>query len=491
MAVAVDTTRGMGASALRKEDGELLTGQARFIDDIKLPGMAHMVVVRSPFAHATITGIDSTAARRLAGVSAVYTADDLEFAAGVPCASNPTGQVRQPERPPLAKGKVRHAGEPVAIVLAADRYVARDAADLVQVSYDVLPAVIGVDAALASGAPLVHDQYPDNVCVVIENVTDGVEEAFAAADVVVKQTLHNQRTIPGAIEPRGVVAHWIGSSDELMVHSSTQIPHFVRTFLAICCNVSEAKVRVIAPDVGGGFGGKLNCYAEEFIAAAASKKLGAPVKWIEERSESLVATIHGRAQDAHMEIAADGEGKILALRAHYIQDVGSYLQLLTPSIAHLTLFIAEGCYDIPQVDLKVTEVFTNTVPTDACRGAGRPEATHAIERTMDALAAEVGIAARRCGGATSSASSRTPPTPASPTTPATTTRRSTGRSRCPIQPASRPAVRRRNRGAGCSAAGCRRTSRSAGWRRRRSPMPSASRPAAGRAPRCGSTPPAR
>ncbi len=391
MAVAVDTTRGMGASALRKEDGELLTGQARFIDDIKLPGMAHMVVVRSPFAHATITGIDSTAARRLAGVSAVYTADDLEFAAGVPCASNPTGQVRQPERPPLAKGKVRHAGEPVAIVLAADRYVARDAADLVQVSYDVLPAVIGVDAALASGAPLVHDQYPDNVCVVIENVTDGVEEAFAAADVVVKQTLHNQRTIPGAIEPRGVVAHWIGSSDELMVHSSTQIPHFVRTFLAICCNVSEAKVRVIAPDVGGGFGGKLNCYAEEFIAAAASKKLGAPVKWIEERSESLVATIHGRAQDAHMEIAADGEGKILALRAHYIQDVGSYLQLLTPSIAHLTLFIAEGCYDIPQVDLKVTEVFTNTVPTDACRGAGRPEATHAIERTMDALAAEVGI----------------------------------------------------------------------------------------------------
>ena len=178
----------------------------------------------------------------------------------------------------------------------------------------------------------VHEEYPDNTCVVIENKTDGVDEAFAKADVVVKQVFRNQRLIPTPIEPRGVVAHWIPSSDELTVYTSTQIPHFVRTFLAICCNVSEAKVRVVAPDVGGGFGSKLNCYAEEFIAAAVSRKVGAPVKWIEERSESMTATIHGRAQDAHMEIAATREGKVLGLRAHYVQDCGSYLQLLTPTM---------------------------------------------------------------------------------------------------------------------------------------------------------------
>src|SRR5262249_28007949 len=197
--------------------------------------------------------------------------------------------------------------------------------------------------------------------------------------------------IPCAIEPRGVVAQWIGASDELTMYTSTQIPHFVRTFLGICCNVSEAKVRVVAPDVGGGFGSKLNCYAEEFIAAAVSRKLNVPVKWIEERSEAMQATIHGRAQDAHMELAATKDGKILGLRAHYVQDCGSYLQLLTPTIAHLTLFMSPGAYDIQAVDTKVTEVFTNTVPTDAYRGAGRPEATHAIERMMDILALETGL----------------------------------------------------------------------------------------------------
>ncbi|MGZ4482631.1 MAG: xanthine dehydrogenase family protein molybdopterin-binding subunit, partial [Gaiellales bacterium] len=362
-----------------------------YVDDIKLPGMLHMVVVRSPHAHADITSIDSAAAARMPGVTAVLTADDLEFAAGVPCASNPTGQVRQPERPPLAKGRVRHMGEPVAVVVATDRYAARDAADAVEVSYAPLPAVIGVEAAMADGAQRVHEAYPDNTCIVLAHKTDGADDAFSRADLVVKQTIHNQRLIPCAIEARGVVAQWLASNDELTVYTSTQVPHFVRTFLAICCNVSEAKVRVVAPDVGGGFGSKLNCYAEEFISAAVSRKLGAPIKWIEERSEAMLATIHGRAQDAHMELAATKDGKVLGLRAHYVQDCGSYLQLLTPSIAHLTLFMAPGPYDIKDVDITVTEVFTNTTPTDAYRGAGRPEATHAIERMMDILAREVGV----------------------------------------------------------------------------------------------------
>ncbi len=391
MAIATDTRKGIGTSTLRKEDARFLTGQGRYIDDIKLPGMLHMAIVRSPHAHAQVTSIDGAAARALPGVTAVLTAADLEFAAGVPCASNPTGQVRQPERPHLARDRVRHLGEPVAVVIASDRYLARDAADAVVVEYRPLPPVVGVDAAMAPDAPRVHDQYPDNTCVVLKHATDGVDAAFAKADVVIQQVIHNQRLIPCAIEPRGVVAQWLPSSDDLTLHTSTQVPHFVRTFLAICCGVSEAKVRVIAPDVGGGFGSKLNCYAEEFIAAAVSRHVGLPIKWIEERSEAMTATIHGRAQDAHVELAATRDGKVIGMRVNYVQDVGSYLQLLTPSIAHLTLFMATGPYDIPEADITVTEVFTNTTPTDAYRGAGRPEATHAIERMMDILAKEVGV----------------------------------------------------------------------------------------------------
>ncbi len=391
MATATDTGRGIGVSAKRKEDAKLLTGRGRYVDDLKLPRMLHMAVVRSPHAHATITGIDSAAARAMPGVEAVLTAADLEFAAGIPCGSNPTGEMVQPARPVLATGKVRHMGEPVAVVLAADRYLARDAADAVVVSYDPLPPVIGVEAAMAEGAPAIHEEVPDNIGLVLTQKTDGFDEAFARADVVVEHSLKNQRLIHVPIEPRGVVADWNPASDDLTVYSSTQVPHFLRTFLAIVCNVSEAKVRAIAPDVGGGFGGKLNTYAEEFIAAAASRKVGRPVKWIEERSEAMLATCHGRAQDAHMALAADSDGRVLAMRAHYVQDYGSYLQMLTPLISQLTLLMAPGPYAIPEVDITVTNAYTTTVPTDALRGAGRPEATYAIERMMDLLAARLGI----------------------------------------------------------------------------------------------------
>jgi carbon-monoxide dehydrogenase large subunit len=391
MATTAEHAKGIGVAALRKEDRKFLTGRGRFVDDLKLPGMLHMAIVRSQFPHADITGIDTAAAAAMPGVTAVLTGDDLEFAAGVPCASNPGGDMVHPVRPPLAKGRVRHVGEPIAVVIAGDRYAARDAADAVAVSYAELPAALDVDAARADGAPKVHEELDSNVALVLTHRTDGIDDAFSKAEVVVEHTIRNQRLIHVPIETRGVVADWNTANDELVVHSSTQVPHFLRTFLAIVCGVSEAKVRAIAPDVGGGFGSKLNTYAEEFIAAAASRKVGAPVKWIEERSEAMLATCHGRAQVAHMQLAATKDGKVLGMRAHYVQDYGSYLQMLTPLISQLTFLMSPGAYAIPEVDVKVTNVYTNTVPTDALRGAGRPEATHAIERMMDILARELGM----------------------------------------------------------------------------------------------------
>src|SRR6185312_6393368 len=262
MAIATEQGKGIGQAVHRKEDKKLLTGKGRYVDDLKLPGMQHMAIVRSTHAHADITGIDTSKAKAMPGVTAVLTGDDLEFAAGVPCASNPTGDMVHPLRWPLAKGRVRHVGEPIAVVLAADRYAARDAADAVVVDYAELPAVTDVDAALADGAQKVHDELDSNVAVILAHKTDGIDAAFANAEVVVEQTIRNQRLIHVPIETRGVVADWNPANDDLVVYSSTQVPHFLRTFLAIVCGVSEAKVRAIAPDVGGGFGAKLNAYAE-------------------------------------------------------------------------------------------------------------------------------------------------------------------------------------------------------------------------------------
>jgi carbon-monoxide dehydrogenase large subunit len=282
-------------------------------------------------------------------------------------------------------------GEPVAIVVAASQAAARDAADLVLVDYDPLPVVIDAENAGKPGAPQIHDEAPGNHCCTIEHKTEGFDAVFDAAPVKVSLTVDNQRLTPVSIEPRAVLADWITSSDELTLYTSTQVPHFVRTFVAAICGVPEAKVRVIAPDVGGGFGSKLNVYAEEFAIAQASRLSGRPVKWIETRSESMVSTIHGRDQLQNATLAADADGRIRAIRVHLLQDCGAYLQLLTPSIAHLTVFMVPGPYDVQHVDIKLDEVFTNTTPTDAYRGAGRPEATHLIERLVDALADEIGM----------------------------------------------------------------------------------------------------
>jgi carbon-monoxide dehydrogenase large subunit len=382
---------GVGESVLRKEDAPLIAGQGRYVDDIKLPGMAFAAFVRSPHAHAVIAAIDTSAAEGMPGVVKVLTAANLGLEGGVPCASNPFGGAVQPKRPILAEGKVRMLGEPVAIVVAGSQATARDAADRVVVDYDPLPVVIDAENAGKPGAPQIHDAAPGNHCCTIEHKTDGFDAVFDAAPVKVSLTVDNQRLTPVAIEPRAVVADWITSSDELTFYTSTQVPHFVRTFVAAICGIPEAKVRVIAPDVGGGFGSKLNVYAEEFAIAQASRLTGRPVKWIESRSEAMVSTIHGRDQLQTATIAANSDGSVQAIRVHLLQDCGAYLQLLTPSIAHLTVFMVPGPYDVQHVDIKLDEVFTNTTPTDAYRGAGRPEATHLIERLMDALADELGM----------------------------------------------------------------------------------------------------
>jgi carbon-monoxide dehydrogenase large subunit len=325
------------------------------------------------------------------GVLKVLTYATLGLEGGVPCASNPTGDAKQPKRPILADGKVRMVGEPVALVVAESQATARDAADRIVVEYDPLPVVIDAENAGKPGAPQLHDDAPGNHCCTIAHKTEGFDAVFDAAPVKVSLTVDNQRLTPVAIEPRAVVADWISSSDELTFYTSTQVPHFVRTFVAAICGVPESKVRVIAPDVGGGFGSKLNVYAEEFAVAQASRLTGRPVKWIETRSESMISTIHGRDQLLTATLAADRDGRMRALRVHLLQDCGAYLQLLTPTIAHLTVFMVPGAYDLAHVDITLDEVFTNTTPTDAYRGAGRPEATHLVERLVDVLADELGL----------------------------------------------------------------------------------------------------
>lgn len=385
-------TGGIGDSVLRKEDRKFVTGEGRYTDDLKLPGMLHAVFVRSPFGHAKVTGIDISAAEALPGVRAVLTHATLPVETGVLSASNPPGSdVRQPEQPILARDEVRYVGEPVAMVIAEDRYVARDAADLVHVDYDPLGVVCDAEAALADGAPLVHSEYPDNVAATLKHETDGFDAAMAKATRTVELRVVNQRVTPMPMETRGCIGDWQQATGEVTLYTSTQVAHFVRTFTSIVCGTSEAKVRVVAPDVGGGFGAKLNTYREEFAVCAASRKVGVPVKWIEDRTENAVATIHGRDQVQYYTAGVDDTGRIVALKLDAIQNNGAYHQLLTPSISHLTLFMVPGCYDIQDISIRIRQAFTNTTPTDAYRGAGRPEATHGIERLLDAIADDLGM----------------------------------------------------------------------------------------------------
>ncbi len=386
------TGGGIGEAVLRKEDRKFVTGEGRYVDDLRLPGMLHAVFVRSPFGHAKVKGIDTAAAEALPGVHRVLTHATLPAETGVLSASNPPGSdVRQPEQPLLARDEVRYVGEPVAIVIADDRYIARDGADLVLVDYDPLPVVCDAEAALADGAPLVHSEYPDNAAATLVHETEGFEAAMQGAARTVELRVVNQRVTPMPMETRGCIGDWQQATGEVTLYTSTQVAHFVRTFISFVCGTSEAKVRVVTPDVGGGFGAKLNTYREEFAVCSASRVMGVPVKWIEDRSENAVATIHGRDQVQYYTAGVDESGRIVALKFDAIQNNGAYHQLLTPTISHLTVFMVPGCYDIQNISIRMRQAFTNTTPTDAYRGAGRPEATYAIEVAMDALARKMKI----------------------------------------------------------------------------------------------------
>ena len=383
----------IGSRVLRKEDPPLVTGHGRYVDNLVLPGMQWVMIVRSPMAHARILRVDTSAALRMPGVTAAYSGADLasEWAASLPCAWPVAPETKIPSHWPVATDKARMVGDAVAVVVADTREHAVDAAEAVDVDYEQLPAVTSIEEALADGAPVIHEELGDNICYKDLKIANGdVDKVFAEAPVKVKQRYYHPRLIPNAMEPRGVVAQPVPITGEMTMWSSTQIPHILRTLLAMTLNLPESKFRVIAPDVGGGFGSKLDVYAEEAICLAVARRLGVPVKWVEERSEGYLTTIHGRDVIQDMEVAATEEGKLLGVRGKVYCDMGAYCQLVAPGIQVLGATLFSGVYHADAASFECTAVFTNRTPTDAYRGAGRPEATYAIERIMDALAHHLG-----------------------------------------------------------------------------------------------------
>jgi aerobic carbon-monoxide dehydrogenase large subunit len=394
MSAVADTTTTsggpIGRRMKRKEDPRLITGRGNYVDDMALPGMLYMALVRSPVAHARISSIDTSGAKGRPGVHAVLTGEDLDLGQPLPMVWIPPGvEVKTPEHWPLARGEVNHVGDPVAVVVGNDKYGVIDAAEQVIVEYDELPAVIDPEKALEDGAPLVHDDLGTNKTHEWSLGGGDIEAGLNEADVVVERRIVNHRTAGAAIEPRGCIADW--RADSVTLWTSTQIPHLVRLFLAGELGVSEEKIRVVAPEVGGGFGSKLNHYAEEVLACYLSRKLGRPVKWLETRSENLATTTHGRDLIMYCRMGVKRDGTITALHTKIVADLGAYYQLLTPFIPCFAAFVMSGCYRIPAVQTDIVGVFTNKFATDAVRGAGRPEATHAIEVMLDQAAAEIGI----------------------------------------------------------------------------------------------------
>jgi carbon-monoxide dehydrogenase large subunit len=387
----------VGQRVKRREDPRLIQGRATYVDDLKLTGMQHLAFKRSDVAHGRIRSVDVSAAQAMDGVEAVFTGAQIaELLAPMPIGT----PFPSPPHRAVAVDVVRYAGEAVAVVVASDRYVARDAADAIVVEYDMLPVVVDPEVAMTGKPGLVHADFANNLAVALVpsgtgvdangNVDDSaIDKAFAQADVVISQRMMNQRLVPNAMEPRGVLAHYEPGKESMTIWSSTQNPHILRSMIAAMTGLGQDQVRAIAPEVGGGFGAKINIYAEEYVAAAVSKRLGIPVKWIEDRSEAFVATTHGRDIIGYVDLAARRDGKVLGLKLRLIADIGAYNMLLTAAIPTLTMMMANATYDIPAIRTTLTEVFTNKTPTDAYRGAGRPEATYFVERAMDMLAREL------------------------------------------------------------------------------------------------------
>ncbi|HEX9161042.1 MAG TPA: xanthine dehydrogenase family protein molybdopterin-binding subunit, partial [Thermoanaerobaculia bacterium] len=387
------TSRILGSGIKRREDPRLITGQAKYTDDFVLPGMTYMSVVRSPYAHARIKKIDTKKAAAMPGVLGVFTGQQMKDAGfgPIPCAwVVPNSNTKTPPYPAIAIDTVRYVGNAVAIVVAQDRYQARDAADAVDVEYDPLPVVVDAAKATEKGAPQLHADVPNNVCFDWHVAGGDIDAAFKNAEVVVRDHIVNQRLIPNAMEPRAALAHYSNAMGELTLWSTTQNPHIERFLLSLDTGIPEHKIRVIAPEVGGGFGSKIPHYPEAAMAVFASKATNRPVKWTETRSENFRSTIHGRDHIQDVELAAKRDGTILGLRAKVWANLGAYLSTAStviPTILHGLML--SGVYKIPAIKEDVFGVFTNTTPVDAYRGAGRPESTFIVERLVDLLAYEL------------------------------------------------------------------------------------------------------
>ena len=391
---------GIGASVRRKEDVRFLSGHGNYTDDINRPGQVHAFIKRADRPHARINGINTAAAAKAPGVLAVFTGADMakEEIGGLPCGwqihSKDGSPMAEPPHPVIAVGKVRHVGDPVAVVIAETRQAAKDAAELLEIDYTDLPAVSTLKQAVAPGAPLVHDDVPGNVCY-DWHIGDKalVDAAFAKAAKVVKLDLTNNRLIPNAMEPRAAVGEWDTSSGDYTLYTTSQNPHVIRLLMgAFVLHIPENKLRVVAPDVGGGFGSKIYHYAEEAIVTWASAKVRRPIKWTAERNESFMSDAHGRDHVSTAEMALDADGNFLALRVSTLANMGAYLSTFAPCVpTYLYATLLAGVYQTPVIYAEVKAMFTNTVPVDAYRGAGRPEASYLLERLVDAIAHDTGM----------------------------------------------------------------------------------------------------
>ncbi|HWO73437.1 MAG TPA: xanthine dehydrogenase family protein molybdopterin-binding subunit, partial [Dehalococcoidia bacterium] len=386
MTAARQLPKFVGEPVRRREDPRLITGKATYVDDVKLPGMLHMAIVRSTHAHARLVNVDVSRARAAPGVVLVLTGADVKAASDMMPTAHQPG-MNSATRYALADGTVRFVGEGIAAVIATDRYKAADAADLVEVEYEDLPVVTDARRALEPGSPVIHSEFGTNLCVNIPmGDKEAADAAFRDADVTVRQWMVNSRLIPNPMEPRAALASFDPGDETLTVWSSTQAPHGLRGTLSSLVRVPEHKVRVIAPEVGGGFGAKIAAYPEEVLVSLASMRLGRPVKWVESRSENFLATTHGRDIQAEVELAARRDGRIIGERLRIVADIGAYNQQAGASIPTLTLLMLSGVYKMGAFYAELNEVYTNKTPVDAYRGAGRPEATYFIERAIDMLA---------------------------------------------------------------------------------------------------------
>jgi aerobic carbon-monoxide dehydrogenase large subunit len=388
-------TNIIGSSIKRREDPRLLTGEAKFLDDIQLPGMVYAAVLRSPYAHARIRNINTAAAEAVPGVIGVYTGKDFAHLNPMPCAWQAGGVQNNVNTPRVLEiDKVTHTGAGVAVVVAENRYIAEDALGLIEVDYEPLGVVVDAEKAAQPGAPQIHDNAPGNVCmewsVGDQSATDA---ALSSSDVVVRQRMVNQRLIPTPMEARGCVAQYLPVTGEFTVWMTSQAPHVMRLLMtAFVFGIPETKMRVISPQVGGGFGAKIFLYPEYCLMAALAQKIGRPVKWAETRSENYVATTHGRDHITEIEVGAKSDGTITGLKVNTYANLGGVLSTIAPGIP-TTLYgrMLSGVYKIPNIYCHVYGMYTNTAMVDAYRGAGRPEATYVIERAVDLVAAELGL----------------------------------------------------------------------------------------------------